>query len=547
MTRTGTGNGTGNGTGARTRASDTDRAFVLGIDGVPWNLLRDWIDAGELPSFRRLRDEGVAAPLESTTPPTTPAAWPTIATGARPDNHGIYGFQRVEGDYTQQMNTSADREQPALWDLLSPAVVGNVPMTYPASEIDGKMVAGMMSPATNERFAHPDGLADEIDDEIPDYRIGLNWYDYAGEEARFRDDLNSLVAARRALMDRLMDVDDWRLFFFVFTAPDRLQHLIWDENVILEHYTLLDDILGDVLEYADEHDANLFVASDHGFGPISTFVNLNAVLEREGFLSRKDRSAAGSSLASLGVTKSNVLGALKRVGIDEKRFIQSLPKGLVDGVAEQVPGDHGLYDVDFDDTIAFAHGPSYVYVNDTERFAEGTVAPANVDSVKRELRDAFEEVTDPETGEQVLSIYDGDDAFPDDEASPDLILVGEDGYEEKTRLADDVFESAGKKAASHRSEGVFFARGPTIDGSSEAGGPPDLSVADVAPTLLHSIGEPIPAGVDGDVRTELLETDTDPTVRNVGTQAATGAGGDGSEDEDFDDVEERLKGLGYMG
>ncbi|SDQ96737.1 alkaline phosphatase family protein [Natronobacterium texcoconense] len=533
-----------------TRASDTDRAFVLGIDGVPWNLLRKWIDAGELPSFRRLRDEGVAAPLESTIPPTTPTAWPTIATGARPDNHGIYGFQKLQTDYTQEMNTSADRTCPALWNLFSPAVVGNVPMTYPASDIDGAMVSGMISPSTNERFAHPTELADEITEEIPDYRIGLNWYDYAGEEDRFQKDLNSLVAARRALMNRLMEIDDWRLFFFVFTAPDRLQHLIWEEDVILEHYKQLDDILADVFEYVDERDANLFVASDHGFGPISKFVHLNAVLEQEGFLSRKDRNAAGSSLAQLGVTKSNVLGTLKRVGIDEKRFIQSLPKGLVDGIAEQVPGDHGLYDVDFEDTIAFAHGPSYVYVNDIDRFEEGAVAPANVDAVKRELRSAFEDVTDPDTGDRALSVYDGDEVFPDDDASPDLIVVGKDGYEEKTKLGDDVFAPAGTKAASHRSEGVFFAHGPAIDGSSGEGEPDDLSVVDVAPTLLHSIGEPIPDEMDGEVRTELLEADVDPTVRRVEPQATAGSSEesstDGDVDEDFDGVEERLKGLGYM-
>ncbi|AFZ74387.1 alkaline phosphatase family protein [Natronobacterium gregoryi] len=533
-----------------TRVSDTDRAFVFGIDGVPWNLLRKWIDAGELPAFRRLREDGVAAPLESTMPPTTPTAWPTIATGARPDNHGIYGFQKLQHDYTQEMNTSTDRKRPALWDRLSPAVVGNVPMTYPADEIDGTMVSGMISPSVNERFAHPSDLADEITAEIPDYRIGLNWYDYAGEERQFQDDLHSLVAARRALMDRLMAIDDWRLFFFVFTAPDRLQHLIWEEDIILDHYKQFDDVLADVLEYVDERDANLFVASDHGFGPISKFVHLNVVLEQDGFLSRKDRSATGSSLAQLGVTKSNVLGTLKRVGIDEKRFVQSLPKGLVDGLAEQVPGDHGLYDVDFEETIAFAHGPSYVYVNDTDRFEAGTVAPANVDSVKRELRAAFEDVIDPDTGDRVLSVSDGDDVFPADDASPDLVVVGEDGYEEKTKLDDDVFAPAGTKAASHRSEGVFFAHGPAIDGSLETVNLDALSVVDVAPTLLHSVGEPIPDDVDGEVRTELLESDVDPTVQEDEPQATVGSKSEREQaedvDEDFDGVEERLKGLGYM-
>lgn len=522
-------------------SGETDRAFVLGIDGVPWDLLRDWTEAGNLPNFGRLLDEGVAAPLESTTPPTTPTAWPSIATGVWPDKHGIYGFRRVTADYGQEMNTSANLDRPPLWELLSPAVVGNVPMTYPASDIDGTMVAGMIAPSMNERFTHPPELGDEVATRIPSYRIGLNWYDYADEPETFTADLADLVAARRALMDRLMEVDDWRLFFFVYTAPDRLQHLRWEEEVILDHYTELDDILGDVLEYVDARGANLFVVSDHGFGPISTFVNLNTALEEAGFLARKSRTAAQSSLSRLGVTKSNVLRLVKRLGIDDQRVVRALPNRLVDGIAAQVPGDHGLYDVDFSETVAFAHGPGYVYVNDADRFERGIVDPAAVPSVKRELRDRFSDLVDPETGARALSVHDGDDVFPSDEDSPDLVIVGKDGYEEKTRLADEVFEPAGSKAASHRPEGVFFAYGPGVSASDDVAG---LDVVDVAPTLLHSVGEPVPDDLDGEVRTDVLTAETEPSVRAV--EAGTTADGSGDVDEDFGDVEDRLRGLGYM-
>ncbi|AXR81222.1 alkaline phosphatase family protein [Natrarchaeobaculum sulfurireducens] len=521
-------------------SSEAGRAFVLGIDGVPWTLLSDWAAAGTLPNFERLIEEGVAAPLESTTPPTTPTAWPSIATGVWPDKHGIYGFQRVESDYTPEMNTSTSLERPALWDLLSPATVGNVPMSYPASEIDGTMVSGMIAPSMNERFTHPPELVDEIEADIPSYRIGLNWYDYADAEERFTADLDSLLAARRALMDRLMEIDDWRLFFFVYTAPDRLQHLIWEEDVILEHYLQLDDILADVLDYVDAHDATLYVVSDHGFGPISQFVHLNTVLSEAGYLEQKSQNATRNSLSQLGVTKSNLLNAVKRVGIDEKRVVKTLPKRLVDGIAEQVPGEHALYDVDFSETVAFAHGPGYVYINDTERFDRGTVAPEDVQSVKRELQTLFEDLTDPETGEPALSVSDGDEVFSTDDDSPDLVVVGRDGYEHKTKIAAQVFTPAGTKAASHRSEGVFFAYGPGI----EATGPVDgLEVVDVAPTLLHSVGESIPDHVDGTVRTDLFSTARDPTVEDV--DVATSEGTE-TADDDFGDVEDRLRGLGYM-
>ncbi|THE65028.1 phosphodiesterase [Salinadaptatus halalkaliphilus] len=523
-------------------ATDTDRALVLGIDGVPWDRIHDWIVEGKLPNFGRLLEQGVAAPLESTTPPTTPTAWPSIATGVWPDKHGIYGFQRVESDYTQEMNTSVNLERSPLWEHLSPAIVGNVPMTYPASDIDGTMVSGMIAPSLNDRFASPSSLVDEIDEHVPEYRIGLNWYDYADDETRFTDDLASLVDSRRALMDHLMEIDDWRLFFFVYTAPDRLQHLIWDDDVILEHYEQLDAILGDVLDYVTEHEANLFVVSDHGFGPISKFVNLNTVLSEAGYLTPKAESTARNSLSQLGVTKSNVLGMVKRMGVDDKRVVQALPKRLVDGIAEQVPGEHGLYDVDFAETVAFTHGPGYVYINDTDRFARGAVSPAEIPSLKRELHDLFADVTDPETGETALSVHDGDDVFPTDDESPDLVIVGEDGYEEKTSLGDDVFESAGSKAASHRSQGVFFAYGPGIDARGTV---EELEVVDIAPTLLHSVGEPIPDDIDGTVRTDLLASEAAPTVQAAGEERSS-ARPDDAVDDDFGDVEDRLRGLGYM-
>ncbi len=524
-------------------ATETQRAFVLGIDGVPWDRINQWIEDGELPNFATLVDDGVASPLESTTPPTTPLAWPTIATGVWPDKHGIYGFQRLESDYTQQLYTSVDRRQPALWDLVSPAVVGNVPMTYPADEIDGTMVSGMLSPQIDERATHPSSLAEEIADEIPEYEVGLNWHRYSGSETRFKNDLASLVDARQALMNKLIDTQEWRLFFFVYTAPDRLQHLIWDDGPMLDHYKRLDEILGEVMAYTDRQDANLFVISDHGFGSISKFVQLNAVLSNEGYLTRKEQSTSQSSLERLGVTKSAILETMQKLGMDTGNVVNALPKSLVDRVATQVPGDHALYDVDFTETVAFAHGPSNIYVNDTERFDRGIVAPEEVPAIKRELESILSAVTDPETGNRALTVTDGDELFPTDETAPDLIAVGRDGYEEKTKLTDDVFTPAGAKAASHRSQGVFFAYGPGIDPQAS---PTELSVVDVAPTVLHSIGEPIPEAVDGTACTECTTTAESPTTRAVAQSPTAGTDGADDQADDFDDVEDRLRGLGYM-
>lgn len=528
-----------------TGTAPPERAFVLGLDGVPWDRLRAWADAGELPNVAALIDEGAAGELESTKPANTALAWPSIATGVAPDKHGIYAFHGLRSDYHHRVNTSADCDRPTLWELLSPAVVANTPMTYPASEIDGKMVTGMMTPSREEGFTHPPELAAEIERRIPDYEIGLSWRDYDGTDAEFAADLDGLVAARTELLHLLMETDDWRLFFFTYTAPDRLQHLLWDEEVLLDHYRQIDAVIGDAREYAAANDATLFVVSDHGFGPVSKLVNVNSLLAREGYLAPKDDTAARGTLSQLGVTKDRVLGALERLGIDERTIMDRLPHDIIDTVAEQIPGGHGLYDVNYGRTKAFFHGYGNVYVNDTERFDEGIVPPSEVDTVKAELEALLSDLTDPETGERVLDVYDGDDVFPTDDDSPDLVVEGHENYHVKGTLADAVFTDPGVHAAEHRPEGILLAAGPDVEPGST---PTDADVFDVAPTVLHSVGEAVPADVDGRVLDEIFAPDSATAQREVKTAEHATAGRDATAaaDADFDDVEDRLRGLGYM-
>lgn len=521
-----------------------ERAFVLGLDGVPWDLIHKWAERGDLPAFAEVLETGAAGPLESTVPASTPLAWPSIATGTWPDKHGIYWFRKLVADGTHRINTSEDMDQPALWEYLTPAVVGNVPMTYPAPEIDGKLVSGMMSPKVTDEIAHPTSVAETISEQIPEYRIGLDWKEYADSQEEFESDLSELVSVRRQLMQLLMETDDWRLFFFVYTAPDRLQHLLWDREALLRHYRELDDILREVLEYVDQQDGVLYIVSDHGFGPIEQSVSLPRVLERCGHLSRQEESGSRGHLSRLGLTKSTVESWLDTVGLDSRTVVDYLPQAFVNMIALQIPGNNSLYDIDHERTEAFVHGSGCVYINDTERFDQGQVDPDHVDSVKQSVRESFENVVGPETGKQVLRVYDGDEQFDSDSQSPDLVVKGNDGYEGLTMLTDEVFVDTEAKAASHRSEGMFFAWGPGIEAGTT---PSDATVVDVAPTVLHSLGEPIPQGMDGRVLDGVFSYTTSPTERSGKTPDTFEPGRPDRPKPDYDTekVEERLRGLGY--
>ncbi len=96
----------------------------------------------------------------------------------------------------------------------------------------------------------------------------------------------------------------------------------------------------------------------------------------------------------------------------------------------------------------------------------------------------------------------------------------------------------------HTEEGIFAAAGPNIRLGIELHG---ASILDVAPTLLHLFGEPIPLAMDGHVLTRIFHPDwltshqpryTAQEVRNK-VEAPV-------ENEANDELMERLEGIGYM-
>lgn len=521
-----------------------NKAFVLGLDGVPWRLIEEWTEQGELPNFERVMREGAAGPFDSTRPATTPVAWPSISRGVRADKHGLYGFHKLKENYSHKMNTSNDIDTPPLWEMVSPSIVANVPMTYPASEIDGTMVSGMIAPEKNDQFTYPPEFKTELEEEIPEYQISIPWGDYTDNKQEFLAEFDRLVGARRKLMRLLMNRStDWELFFFVYTGPDRLQHLCWGEDVILEHYRELDDILGETMKYVSEVGGNLYIVSDHGFGKTDRQIHVNRILQDAGYLSEKDLSGTRGLLARIGVDRSDITKGLAKFGLDEDHMLSLFPRGLVDSVAQKMPGDHALYDVDFEKTAAFLHFSGAVYINDTERFEDGIIDPADAPALKRELITLFESATDPETGEKPLVVYDGDERFPTDAASPDLILSGRRYYMLNNQLDGQKFSDIVGCTAGHEDEGIFLAWGSDIESGAT---PNDATVYDFASTVLHSLGRPVPELSDGRVLSEIFAKDSKPAKESVKTNRYSGGDSAVDIDDNFDDVEDRLKGLGYL-
>jgi len=68
------------------------RVVVLGLDGLDPTLTEQYMAAGKLPNFARLRQMGSYCRLATTAPAMTPVAWASFLTGCNPGKHNVFDF-----------------------------------------------------------------------------------------------------------------------------------------------------------------------------------------------------------------------------------------------------------------------------------------------------------------------------------------------------------------------------------------------------------------------------------------------------------------------
>ena len=126
------------------------KTVVFGVDGVSYRFLLELVNEGQMPHLAEALEHGHVAPLTSTIPPITPAAFSATYTGKNPDRNNVYCFfHRKPGTYDLTPTSAADRSKPDLWDIIHhwgkrPLVIG-MPFTYPvrvAEDFAGVIVTG---------------------------------------------------------------------------------------------------------------------------------------------------------------------------------------------------------------------------------------------------------------------------------------------------------------------------------------------------------------------------------------------------------------------
>lgn len=497
----------------------TGKALMLGIDGLGAAFLESPLALECMPATNELFG-GSPRKLRSTIPPYTGPAWTTITTGVDPGRHGVFGFT----DRTGRPNSDRDVHAPRVWDYVGAAggrsLVVNVPLTYPAREIEGILVSGMPTPP-NTVFSAPTEVGAEIDRVSGGYIVDVPVLGTPRATSTLAR-LATMTDARRKAILHLMGRESWDLVAVVFVLPDRLGHPWWKQLVpgdpmydtkraeavraaARESLRALDRAVSDILAAAPAG-TGVIACSDHGFGPLHGDVFFDVALAEAGLMPKPSSGPVGSVLRRAANTPLTRAVPRKTLEAMKRKMAQNVAR--TDAQAWTAPKFEGG-----------------VYLGD----------PADADA-RRRVVELLGSVVDDRGEPVVREVLSAADAFsgPFVDAAPQLLPVmhSESNELHEGLHARDVWVSRDHVAwGTHRYDGVVEVKTsrPLVEREAR--------VADVTPTLLAFLG----LGVEDLDGASLVEPGQTEKV------AATGSGsGSAYSAEEEGAIMEHLKGLGYV-
>ncbi|MGI8773538.1 MAG: alkaline phosphatase family protein [Actinomycetota bacterium] len=540
------------------------RLIVLGWDSATFDIVDPMIAAGRLPALAALQDRGFRAPLRSTWPPMTDCAWTGAFTGRNAGGHGIFGsWYRAPGAYACRYFSSRDRRAPALWEMTDGVrhLVWNIPMTFPATGVDGVMVAGYGAPPGSS-FAEPHSFQERLAEKWPLDDL-LDRAPHSSLE-RFLDDLLRGLAAQAEALPWAIRESGADSVVAVWPHVDRAQHFFWrfrgTDHPLAEGiervYEAMDAATGAVAEAFP--DADVLVVSDHGAGPLKGDVNVGAWLAGEG---RAVPSGAGPKRGLAGVAWA-LPPSVRRIG---RRFAPGLARRAM---SARLAGQLGSFD--WSKTQAFLGFHSDLWLNLAGREPNGTVTESDADAVLEEIAAGLLALRDPDTDEPVFAAaHRRAEVFTGAHAglAPDLILDSwSAGYrvaparEPEGPIVIPPAPLAGVDAAwssDHRPVGIFVGAGPRIatgslpgvarQAAAHATPGAELSLLDLCPTALALLGQAVPEDLDGRTATEAIDPGylAGNPIRSGGTTGGRDASAEYSDGEAAA-VAAHLKDLGYI-
>lgn len=391
------------------------KVLVIGWDAAEWGVITPLLDAGKMPAFQKLVENGVVGNIATLYPPLSPMLWTSVATGKYADKHGILGFTEPNPDAGGiRPVTGSSRKVKAIWNILhyhglKSNVIDWWP-SHPAEPINGAMVSNfyktigkiednslMDIPGTihppelaevlNELRVHPVEFGSDI---IKPFVPTVTSLDPKKHKVPIEHIAKTVaqMSSIQAASTWLMRNTEWDFMAVYFDAIDHFSHSFMKyhppmlngidkdyyetyKEVINGAYIFHDMMLERLLELAGE-DTTVILLSDHGFysnhmrmvslprfntAPAIEH-NPYGVLCASGPGIKKDERIYGSTLLDITPTILAMLGLPIGRDMDGKvlteMFENEIHYDLIDSW-EEVKGDFGTYQPhEIEDTLAGA-------------------------------------------------------------------------------------------------------------------------------------------------------------------------------------------------
>jgi predicted AlkP superfamily phosphohydrolase/phosphomutase len=334
-------------------------------------------------------------------------------------------------------------------------------------------------------------------------------------------------------------------------------------EAILHVYQHADRTLGDIIHYLPEN-MDLVVMSDHGFGPATTNVFYpNKWLLESGLLHLKDNTFNIRRSPLKGIKRTIRQAAFSIVRGSKRFLIRTLPSSFkeklleLSGLRSYIQSFILLSQMDWAKTKAFSDEIiDGIWINVKDREPSGIISPGKeYENVRDDIIRRLKELRDPYSGSLIIdTVYKREDLFHGSYLwkAPDILFsFKDDAYrirpsnttsEDSRQGVFGNIDSEGRTSGSHRREGVFFLWGKNFKRDCEL---ENIQITDIAPTVLHHMGVPVPEDMDGRVLTEAFEKTSKVTYQSPEKDSDFKPSGDYSSEESKQ-IEDRLKAIGYI-
>ena len=523
------------------------RVLIIGWDGVDWKILRPLLETGELPNLAGLIERGAHGDLLSTVPSHSWCAWPSFMTGLNPAGHAVFDILEHQPGVSRRLPvTYRSIKARTIFDDLSDAgkttIAANIPLTFPAPKIKGKVIGGGVLPASRS-YTYPLELQQELDANAPFPVNGMSWTTFRNRPEAFLEECAEITAKRQRTFEYLLDTTEWDFATLVYVSTDRIQHCLM-EYIHPEHpaypecketpvakqaraiYQQLDEGLAALLERTTEDDLVVFM-SDHGHQACTRTCTMDRVLQHLGFLEFGKGSFA-FNLIRWGPGRRIARRIYDILKLHGKISIPASP-------------------IEWSKTRAYTSVVSTgegVSVNLKGREPGGIVDPKDYEKVRDEVFDALDAFRDPDNGNApIQKIYRKEEILSGRflDTAPDLLLVPAPFY--SLTHAKGMVEDADWLSGDHRIEGVIVATGPEVAHGALR---EVAELIDLGPTSLGALGVPSAIERDGKVLSSLVGEGVELEVAAGAGDKADAVDPTGLTSDEEGEIEDHLRGLGYV-